>query len=198
MRSGRGHCWEHPCLDQPSVLAPAAASWPGVGSKELFPLPGAEVWVPQSPCGHGAVSWVHAPTRTRVGRAKLIRWQSHVSVPLFLMVGSCGASPLSLSMAGGCRCHPKPGTRRPRVLPNTQGPRWAFKITIYYSGAFQAKIPSQGPGVGFWGGRLGVGVDLGFFWFFFALSFLSFFKKKQGEKFRGGKERAPVPSCSPN
>lgn len=74
---------------------------------------------------------------------------------------------------GGCRCHPKLGTRRPRVLPNTQGPRWAFKITIYYNGAFQAKIPSRGPGVGFWCGRLGVGVDLGFF-YFFALNFLFF------------------------
>lgn len=111
-------------------------------AQRSFPLPGwggqAEFWVPpcltvlQSPRGgqlcpgpglpSPAMYLFCAPTRTQVGHAKLVRGESHLLLYKgFLMTGSCNASLLSLSipgaLAGGCWCHPKQGTRMPRVQP---------------------------------------------------------------------------------
>lgn len=126
------------------------------GSLLLTPLPVS----PAEPWGHAASSCGRYLLCLWDGTCKVSPMGNHLSLYKVLMAGSCRAS-LSLSvpgaLVGGCWCHPKQGTRKPRVQPlppKHTGTTLGFENTIYYNGAFQAKIPSQGPGVGFRCGRL--------------------------------------------
>lgn len=111
-------------------------------AQRSFPLPGwggqAEFWVPpcltvlRSPRGGQLCPGTGLPSPamcllclcTYKDAGGTCKVSPMVKPPLaqgFLMTGSCNASLLSLSipgaLAGGCWCHPKQGTRMPRVQP---------------------------------------------------------------------------------
>lgn len=137
MRSGKGHQREHPCQEHPYALAPAAASLPGMGSKEFSPSRLGRASrvlgpsLPDSPAKPPGRAALPSPAmyllclctyKDTGGTCKVSPMgKPPLVIQGFLRTGSCNASLLSLSilgaLAGGCWCHPKQGTRMPRVQP---------------------------------------------------------------------------------
>lgn len=171
-------------------LPPAAASLPGMGSKALSASwqerasrglgpscsPG---WQSQSP---GAVLPSAYEDTGGTCEVSLMVRPPFIVQRFFdgwILEGGAGVTP---SRAEGCPVSS-------HFLPNTQGPRGAFKIPFITMEPSRLKSQAKGlelvSGVATWGRGFGIG------FFFFALSFL--FKQKWKVKWQRGEGSCPLP-----